>query len=152
MPSAGEFCNRRTIIARKGEAILDVAQRMWNEHVGSIVVVDDLPNGKVAPVGMLTDRDIVVRVLAATDRHLRSVRVGDVMTEEPIKAWDDEDLYDILKRMRSFGVRRMPVVDRAGSLQGIIALDDIVDFLAEQVSDMRTLLSRERRREEVPRP
>ena len=152
MPNAGEFCNRRTVIARKGEAILDVAQRMRSEHVGSVVVVEDLPNGKVGPVGMLTDRDLVVRVLAATDRHLPSVRVGDVMTDEPIKAWDDEDLYDIIKRMRSFGVRRMPVIDRAGSLQGIIALDDIVDFLAEQVTDMSTLLSREQMREEGPRP
>lgn len=150
MPTAGEFCNRRTVIAKRGEAIVDVARRMRDEHVGSVVVIDDLPDEKVVPVGMLTDRDIVVRVLAATDRHLHSFRVADVMTEELIQVWEDDDVFDVLKRMRSFGIRRVPVVDVAGTLQGIIALDDIVEFLQEQLADMTTLLSRERSHEEHP--
>lgn len=152
MPTAGEFCNRRTVIAKRGESIIDVARRMRDEHVGSVVVIDDLPDQKVVPVGMLTDRDIVVRVLAATDRHLHSFRVADVMSEELIQAWEDDDLFDVLKRMRSFGIRRMPVVDTAGILQGIIALDDIVEYLQEELSDMSTLLSRERGHEEQAHP
>jgi CBS domain-containing protein len=150
MPTAGEFCNRRTIVAKGGETISDIAQRMRDEHVGSVVVVEHLPGSHAVPVGVLTDRDIVVRVLAATDRHLHSFRVRDIMTEKLIKARDDEDLFEVLKRMRSFGIRRIPIVDRSERLQGIITLDDIVDFLHEQISNMSSLISRERQREEHP--
>jgi CBS domain-containing protein len=148
MPTAGEFCNRSTVIARKGEPILDVARRMRDEHVGSVVVVEEPSGRKVVPVGIVTDRDLVVRVLAATDRHVHTIHVSDIMSEDLVKAWDDEDLVDVVKRMRSFGIRRVPVVDREDNLQGIIALDDLVDFLQEQVSDLGTLLSHERKREE----
>jgi CBS domain-containing protein len=151
MPTAGEFCNRRTIVAKKGETILDVAHRMRDEHVGSVVVIEGLPNENAVPVGILTDRDIIVRVLAATDRHIHSFRVSDVMTEELVTARENEDLFDVLKRMRSFGVRRIPVVNRTGGLEGIIALDDIVDFLQEQISGVSTLISREKKREEGAR-
>lgn len=151
MPTAGEFCNRRVVIAKKGETILEVARRMRDEHVGSVVVVDHHGNVNVVPVGILTDRDIVVRVLANSDRHVDSFRVGELMTQKPILAWEDEDLADVLKRMRSYGIRRVPVVDRDGILQGIITLDDVLEFLQEEVADMSTLLSRERQRE-APRP
>lgn len=150
MPTAGEFCNRRVVVARKGETITEVAQRMREQHVGSVIVVDHQPGGSPVPIGILTDRDIVVRVLANTDRHVSSFRVGDVMTEQPIKAWEDDDLADVLKRMRAFGIRRVPVVDRPGVLQGIVSLDDILEFIQEQVADMSTLLYREREHEERP--
>jgi CBS domain-containing protein len=153
MPTAGEFCNRRVVIAKKGETILEVARRMRDEHVGSVVVVDHQADveANMVPVGILTDRDIVVRVLANTDRHVHSLRVGELMTQKPILVWEDEDLADALKRMRSFGIRRMPVVDRSGILQGIITLDDVLEFLQEQVADMSILLSHEKQRE-TPHP
>jgi Mg/Co/Ni transporter MgtE len=69
------------------------------------------------------------------------------MTQKPILAWEDEDLADVLKRMRSYGIRRIPVVDRNGVLQGIVTLDDVLEFLQEQVADMSILLSRERQQE-----
>lgn len=147
MPTAGEFCNRRVVIARKGESLLDVARRMRDEHVGSVVVVESDGGGEPIPVGLLTDRDIVVRVLSRTDRHIHAVYVGDVMSENVVKAWEDEDLFDVLKRMRSFGIRRIPIVNRDGGVVGLIALDDVIDFLQEQLTDVETLLSRERRRE-----
>lgn len=142
MPTAGEFCNRTTVIAKKGETLLDVAHRMREHHVGSVIVVEHSEQGAM-PVGILTDRDIVVRVLAATDRHIHAYRVSDVMTEDVVKAREDEDLLDVLKRMRAYGVRRVPVVNSTGHLQGIIALDDVVDFLQEQITDVSTLFSRE---------
>ena len=71
---------------------------MRDEHVGSVVVVDHQEEVNVVPVGILTDRDIVVRVLANTDRHVHSLRVGELMTQKPILAWEDEDLADVLKR------------------------------------------------------
>lgn len=147
MPTAGEFCNRRVVVAKKGESILDVARRMRDEHVGSVVVVEHQANVDSVPVGILTDRDLVVRVLANTDRHVHSFRVGELMTQKPILAWEDEDLADVLKRMRSYGIRRIPVVDRDGILRGIVTLDDVLEFLQEQAAEMSVLLSREKQNE-----
>ncbi len=152
MPTAGEFCNRRVVVAKKGETILDAARRMRDEHVGSLVVIDHPANVNAVPVGILTDRDIVVRVLANTDRHVHALRVGEIMTEKPILAWEDDDLADVLKRMRSYGIRRVPVVDREGILQGVITLDDILEFLQEQVAEMSVLLSREKQKEASSAP
>jgi CBS domain-containing protein len=151
MPTAGEFCNRRVAIARSGETLHEVAARMREEHVGSVVVVDEL-DGRRVPIGMLTDRDIVVGVLARTDRRVDAVTVGDVMTTEPVTAREEEDLADLLKRMRSAGVRRVPIVDDAKALVGIVALDDLVEYVAEQLSGLAQLLSREQSAEKRARP
>lgn len=128
--------------------MLDVASRMRDEHVGSVVVVDD---GRRRPIGMLTDRDIVVGVLARTDRHLHSVLVGDAMSSDPICVNENEDMAEVVKRMRTAGVRRLPVIDRRGSLVGVIAFDDVVAYLQEQLTELSTLMAQETRRERSER-
>jgi CBS domain-containing protein len=150
MPTAGEFCNRRVAIAYAGEPIVDAARRMRDQHVGALVVVNE-SSGRRVPVGMVTDRDLVVGVLARTDRHIDAVTVGDVMTSDVIKAWENDDLADMWKRMRSFGVRRIPVVGADGALAGVVAFDDLVEWLQEQVTDLAQLLARERRQEQERR-
>lgn len=146
MTSAGDFCNRRVVIARAGENLADAARRMRDEHVGSLVIVEDRGEMRV-PIGMLTDRDIVTAVLARTDRHLDAVTVSDVMSSEVVTATEEEPLIDVMKRMRSFGVRRMPVVNDEGGLEGLVTFDDLVEEIADEVHDLATLLGRERRRE-----
>lgn len=146
MPTAGEFCNRRVVIARREEPIVDVAGRMRQEHVGCVVVVAE-SSGVRVPVGMLTDRDLVAGALARNDRHVDALMVDDLMTADVIKARED-DLEDTWKRMRSYGIRRLPVVDSGGALVGLVAFDDLVEWLSGQVSDLAQLLARERRREE----
>lgn len=148
MPTAGDFCNQHVIIARPGEPLLDVAARMRDEHVGSVVVIDD---GRRRPIGILTDRDIVVGVLARTDQHLHSILVGDVMSADPISVNANEDMEDVVKRMRAAGVRRLPVIDRRGSLVGVIAFDDVVGYLQEQLTDLAALMAKETRRERAER-
>ena len=78
------------------------------------------------------------------------IRVADVMTESVIVAREGDDVTDVLKRMRSFGVRRVPVIDDKGALCGIIAFDDVLDFLREQVTDMASIVAREREHELIP--
>ncbi len=146
MTTAGEFCNRRVVIARAGESVIEAARRMRDEHVGSLVVVEDRGELRV-PVGMITDRDIVTWVLARSDRHLDAVMVGDVMATEVVTATEEEPLVDVMKRMRSFGVRRIPIVDDEGGLQGLVTFDDLVEQLADETRDLAQLLGRERRRE-----
>jgi CBS domain-containing protein len=146
MTTAGEFCNRHVVIASAAETLLDAARRMLDRHVGCVVVVEERTDGAI-PVGMLTDRDIVVGVLARTDRHLHAIQVGDVMSEPPMTVNERESLHDVLKQMRAFGVRRMPVVDDRGALQGLIGFDDLVESLKEQLTDLASLLARQRQRE-----
>jgi CBS domain-containing protein len=133
MPTAGQFCNRRVATARPNETLHDVAARMRGEHIGSIVVVDK-QHGQVFPIGLLTDRDIVVAVLAQKDQRVDTIIVGDVMSTEPVMAPENEDLLDVLNRMQSAGVRRVPIIDEGGALVGIVAFDDLVGHVAEQTA------------------
>lgn len=145
MPTAGELCNRTVVIAKRNETVRVAAQRMLDRHVGSVVVVDEV-DGRRVPVGIVTDRDIVLAVVAA-GRDPNGTLVEDVMSTDLVKAWEDDDAADAFKRMRSYGVRRLPVVNDDDGLEGIVAFDDVLEFLAEQIADMATLLSREQRRE-----
>jgi predicted transcriptional regulator len=116
-------------------------------HVGSLVIVDG-PANERRPIGILTDRDIVVGVLAQTDQKLDILCVDDVMTSELVVAREDDDLDEVLRRMRAKGVRRMPVVDSRGVLKGVVAADDILEHVREQVGALAALIGRERNREE----
>jgi CBS domain-containing protein len=121
---------------------------MRDRHVGCVVVVEDGAGGVQRPIGILTDRDIVVGVLAQTDRQLHLVRVDDVMTKEPVQVKDTDDLSDTLMTMRAKGVRRVPVVSAQGSLVGVLSFDDILDYIQDEVSDLARLVGRGRRREQ----
>jgi len=144
--TVGEFCNRQVVIARPDEHVSVAAQRMRDCHVGTLVVVDEHDNRRI-PVGLVTDRDLVVRVLSDGARDFEALILGNVMTTEPVTAREEENLWDAIKKMRSFGVRRLPVVNDQGGLEGILSFDDLIDLVAEELSDLRTLVSREQTRE-----
>lgn len=144
--TAGEFCNRQVVIVRRDEHVNVAAQRMRDLHVGTLVVVDE-QDGQRIPVGVVTDRDLVVRALCDGAQDVGALVVADVMTSEPVTAREQDDLWDVIKRMRSFGIRRLPVVNDQGRLEGILSFDDLVDLVAEQLSDLSTLVSREQKRE-----
>jgi CBS domain-containing protein len=147
MANVGDFCNRRVVVAKPGEGLSEVAHRMLAESVGCVVVVEDAPDGSRKPIGMLTDRDIVVGLLAHTDRHIHSSRVADVMTSHIVTAWASEPLEDAFERMREFGVRRLPVINDDGRLEGLVTFDDWVEFASEQISGLALLLQQESRNE-----
>lgn len=146
----GTICNRDTIFTTRNSSIVEAAQLMREHHVGDLVVVDEQA-GRRIPVGIVTDRDLVVEILArqvAPD----SVTVGDVMTGELVTARESDGLFDTLQRMRAKGVRRVPVVDAGGGLAGIVAVDDFLDLLAEEIGALARLVSREQARERTARP
>ncbi|MFO1220582.1 MAG: CBS domain-containing protein [Burkholderiaceae bacterium] len=129
--SAGDLCTRDTVFALPQTGVAEAARLMREQHVGSLVVVEESPRGR-AVVGMLTDRDIVTAIVAKeVDPTL--VRVGDVMSRDPLTARESDTVLDVLTAMRQRGVRRVPVVDAKGSLMGILALDDLLGVLAEQM-------------------
>ena len=148
--TVGDLCNRRVVIATPDESLTAAARRMSDLHVGTLVVVNDTRGGQM-PIGVLTDRDLVVRVLAER-RDVDRLVVREVMTGELVTARESENLYDALKKMRSFGVRRLPIVDDDGALVGILTFDDLVELVAEELSDLSSLVSREQKREREAPP
>jgi CBS domain-containing protein len=147
--SVGEICNREVIIINKGQTIAEAADLMREYHVGSLVVVEEGETGRV-PVGILTDRDIVVEIIAKNVAYEKLI-VGDVMTFDPATVRESDGISETLKLMRSRGVRRIPVVDDKGALTGIITTDDFLDLLAEELSDIVTLISHEQELEKTTR-
>jgi CBS domain-containing protein len=148
--SVGEICNRNVAVVEKERSIQEAAELMRKHHVGDLIVVGYDHNRKI-PIGIVTDRDIVVELIAKkipTD----AVTVGDVMSYELVTAMEDDDLLQTLKLMRAKGARRLPVVDSSGSLVGILTVDDIIELLAETLSDVSKLIERQQHLEQDIRP
>jgi CBS domain-containing protein len=122
----GEICTREVVFAHPGTPLLEAARLMRDHHVGSLVIVDENDPDK-APVGILTDRDLVVAVLAAALDY-RTLDIKDVVTGELLTVREQDSPLDALSIMRQRGVRRMPVVNAMGGLAGIISIDDVVSL------------------------
>ncbi len=145
----GELCNREVVVVNRGETALEAARLMRQHHVGDVVVVEDKDNGKV-PAGILTDRDIVIE-LVAEQVDPESVTVEEVMSDQLLTVNESDELLDTIEQMRIKGVRRVPVVGKDGELVGILTLDDVLDVLAEALKGLALLTGREQRRERETR-
>jgi CBS domain-containing protein len=150
--NAYELCQRNVVTVRRHEEVATAAWMMRERNVGCLVVVE--PAGAAGgenPVGMLTDRDIVTNVIVR-DADPRSLLVEDVMTRQPVTVWASASIEDALQRMRSGGVRRVPVIDDRGRLAGILALDDIFEHLAERPPFAAIPIRRESRLDQIMLP
>ncbi len=146
---AGELCNREVVIAQREQTIKEVAKLMRTKHVGSVVVVEGSP-ACARPVGIITDRDLVVEIMAQ-DVDEEKVTVGDIMASDLLLAREDDSVADTIRLMRSRGVRRVPVVSEQGWLAGILAADDFLEFLVEELQLLVKLFEREQIREVAAR-
>ncbi len=150
--NAYELCQRHVVTVRRHEELTTAAWMMRERNVGCLVVVE--PAGAIGgerPIGMLTDRDIVTNVIAR-DTDPCSVNVDDAMTRHPVTVWASATLEDALQRMRSGGVRRVPVVDDRGRLAGILAIDDIFEHMSQRVPFAATPIRRAVRLEQAAYP
>ncbi len=148
--SVGALCNREVIVIKADESPREAARLMREYHVGDLIVVTDDPDGR-RPIGIVTDRDVIIE-LDAADIEPERVTVGDIMSRDPLLLQEDEELLEASKRMADHGVRRAPVVDRRRVLVGLLAVDDILEVLAEQVGDLARLVRREQQQERRLRP
>ena len=130
--SIGAFCTREVVIAERDTGVVELAQLMRKHHVGDVIVVEK-QGDLVVPVGIITDRDIVVELIAG-QVDLDSVTTGDVMNPELITATEKEGIWDTLQRMRSKGIRRLPVINEDGGLEGILTVDDLIELLADELA------------------
>lgn len=123
-----DCCTRKVITATADTSIEDAARLMREHRVGTLVVVNEA--GARRPIGILTDRDLVVKVMAA-GLSPRALVLRDVMNPELTTAAPDDDLMATLQRMLMRGIRRIPVTDRNNALIGILSVDDILQALIE---------------------
>lgn len=135
------ICNREVVIVGKSDTLLEVAKLMREYHVGTVVAVEER-NGHRYPIGIVTDRDIVIE-LVAKEVGLEEVTVADVISRDVVVVKENDDVIDTTKLMRQLGVRRLPVVDELGGLVGIITLDDLIDIIAEQMQDLAALIGKQ---------
>lgn len=135
----GDICTVQTVSCTRDESVQGAALLMRKHHVGDLVVVE--PDGEAStPVGILTDRDIVVSVIAP-GLDPASLLVGDIMSSDLLTAKESDDVYETIEHMRLRGLRRVPVVDAAGHLSGIVSADDLLEFLAEEMGELSRISS-----------
>lgn len=120
---------------------LGAAVLMRQRHVGAVVVVNDI-NSDRTPIGVVTDRDLVVEVLAA-GLDARQTQVVTLTRKPVVIAHEHEELNAVIERMRSHGIRRMPVVDHGGALVGIVTLDDLLVLMVENANAVVQITRRE---------
>jgi len=145
MTTIGELCTRDVIITSPETTITEAAQLMRKYHVGDLLVTTG-NSGKHTPIGIVTDRDIVVELIAM-ELDVSTVTVGDIMSQNLHTAGEEDGLTETIKNMRDAGVRRLPVVDSEQNLIGIFSLDDAVEIVAEQLHDLTGIIHQEQRQE-----
>jgi len=149
--NAGDICTRIVTIAYPSMAVNEAARLMRTHHVGSLVVVEELTPDERVVVGMLTDRDIAMGVVAA-DRDSHSLRVGDLMSKDVLTAREQDSVLDLLAGMRRKGVRRIPVTGPRGTLIGIVALDDLLEVVAQEMQAVATAVGTSQKHERTALP
>lgn len=140
-----ELCQRHVVTVRRHEELTTAAWMMRERNVGCLVVVEAAgAMGGERVIGMLTDREIVTGVIAR-EADPRNLLVSDVMSHHPVTIPANATLDEALQRMRSAGVRRIPIVDDRERLAGILALDDIFEFMASRPPFVVSPFRRDRR-------
>jgi CBS domain-containing protein len=145
MMPIGEICNRDTVIVKRDDTVLEAAKLMRQHHVGDVIVVEER-GGVTVPVGIVTDRDLVVEIMA-TELDPDVITVGDIMEQELVTVNEGVGVFEAIQYMRSKTVRRLPVVDKDNALVGILTLDDLLELLSEELLAISKLVSYQRQRE-----
>lgn len=144
-----EICNREVVIVQPNDTALEAGKLMRQHHVGDVLVVEDRGGIRV-PVGVVTDRDLVVEIMApGLDPAV--ITAGDIMSPELVTVKENTGVYEAIQYMRAKGVRRLPVVDDRGSLIGILTLDDLLELLTEELHALAMLVKFEQKKETMNR-
>ena len=149
--NVGRVCKHQVITVTPRTELVAAAKLMREKHVGFLVVVEPESGASHGrPVGVLTDRDVVVSVVAKGEDPKQLI-VADIMNRGPATVDENESLDLALQTMRRLGVRRLPVVGPRGMLTGIVSLDDVIDVLAREIEEVSGAVQNEQRIEGVLR-
>ncbi len=144
-----DFATQVVAVVEPETTALVVAQTMRRDHVGALVVVDALD--KTRPVGIVTDRDLVLELMAE-GLGAAVFTAGDIMSVDLVLAHPDMDAMDAAQLMSTHGLRRLVITDEAGRLAGIVTLEDVLDLLARELLNLSASLANARQREQRQRP
>jgi CBS domain-containing protein len=150
MTAIAGICNRSVAFTTRETTVAAASKLMRHGHVGSLVVVDSMNGGKRVPVGIVTDRDIVIEVIA-TGLDPAVITVGDIMESGLVVGRETDSVIETLNNMRFKGVRRLPTVDAGGQLVGIVTVDDLLEVLSEELSELAKIVAREQSHEATAR-
>jgi len=141
----GEYCTRNVITADVEASVYEAAQLMRHHHVGTVVAMRRNGSGEI-PVGIVTDRDIVLEIIApGLDPEV--LTVGDIMSTELMTVKESASIFEAIQHMRTMAVRRLPIVNDSGELVGIVTLDDLLGLLSEELHALARMVTREQQRE-----
>jgi CBS domain-containing protein len=135
--SVGRICTRSVVVAPVDMTVRKAARLMVEHRVGTLVVLD--PERR--PSGLLTDRDVALRCVAE-GRDPDATAVSDVMSSPAICVEESTPIESALSRMAGVSARRLVVTDSYGRLVGILAMDDVLELLAEEMESVGRLLAR----------
>jgi len=148
--SIGAVCNREVVVTGPETTAQEAAELMRAHHVGDIVVVEE-HHGQRCPIGLITDRDLVIEVIAEAIDPV-SVTVAELMTRDVETLEEGTDFWDALSHMRACGVRRIPIVNDKGGLEGIFTFDDALVLIRQGLSDLGKVVDGQIARERRARP
>jgi CBS domain-containing protein len=148
--SVDKICNHNVVTVPADTNIADVAARMREAHVGDVIVTE-YRQGREVPIGVVTDRDLVLEVLAAKIDP-DTVAAKDIMSGDLVAVRRENGLEFALAAMRKGGVRRIAIVDQDDALIGVLSVDDVIEHLSAMLGDLAEMLRTQQRREAKLRP
>ncbi|MDP1529775.1 MAG: CBS domain-containing protein [Rhodoferax sp.] len=139
-----EFATTLVAVVEPETSARVVAQLMRRHHIGALVVVDALDKNK--PVGIVTDRDLVLELMAeGLDPAVFTA--GDIMSVDLVTASPEMDAMDAVQLMRKYRLRRLVITDTDGHLAGIVTLEDVLALMTRELADFAVDLGSARDRE-----
>jgi CBS domain-containing protein len=135
--SLERICSKDVVTISPEANVLEAAKLMHSKHVGCLVVTDDF-----RPIGILTDRDIVLK-LVASEQKPAEIAVKKIMTTNPTMVNVNYDVLDAVRLMRTRGVRRLPIVDEHQRLFGIMTMDDVLAAFGMEAGDLAGVVQKE---------
>ncbi|MEK6774094.1 MAG: CBS domain-containing protein [Bdellovibrionota bacterium] len=145
--SLSQFYEKDVVCLTINDTIFDAAKLMLEKHIGDIVITDENADRSPIPVGIITDRDIVVNSVAKK-LDPASVKLSAVMTEQLVTATEESSLTDLVQLMTDEGISRLPIVDSGGALVGILSSKRIFQYFAQGLCELSSLTVRQQQREQ----
>ena len=139
-----DIYTRGTVHIPRSRTLQEAAIQMRDQHIGALVVTDGAANDHVA--GVVTDRDMVVRAVAKGASPVATT-VGDVMTDGVMSVPQTTDVSDAMQTMFSHGIRRLAVTDDDGGVVGVLSLDDVIQAMSHELSQLASIVRSEQQRE-----
>lgn len=133
-----ECCSKDVVMASPESSVVEAARLMEERNVGSIIVTEE-----ERPVGIVTDRDITLRVIAQGKKP-EETTIRDVMTPDPVTLNGNMEIFEAIEYVTREGIRRLPIVESDGRLVGIITLDDVIGILGKEMSNVSEAIEKNR--------